>query len=295
MPSVAFVTYQQAPEVNEHDQLAAEILRQRGVAVTPAVWNDPQIDWAGFDCVVIRSAWDYYLKPARYANWLWSLENARVRLWNPPRVVLENMNKRYLTRLAERGVCVVPTKYLSASEAVVLRDVLQTCGWGEAVIKPAVSGCALGTWRTSLAAARADQGSFAAQLRSQDLLIQPYMPEIATQGEWSLVYFNGRYSHAVLKRPAEGDFRVHREYGGSSTSAEPGPALIEQAQSVLATVDSPLLYARVDGIEHAGHFILMELEINEPFLFLGFCEGAAQRFAEAILRKLPSSDDQVKQ
>ncbi|MEX2139067.1 MAG: hypothetical protein WD894_07390 [Pirellulales bacterium] len=286
MPTVAFVTCQAWPEINEHDLLAAEVLRSQGVAVVPAVWDDPEIDWTHFDCVVIRSAWDYYLKPDPYANWLRRVQSSRVRLWNPPHVVLDNINKRYLVRLAERGMDVVPTTYLPADQGAVLDDVLHRCGWDEAVIKPAVSGCAAGAWRSCLATAQADQERFAEQLRRQDLLLQPYMPEVASQGEWSLVYFDGRYSHAVLKRPAAGDFRVQREYGGSATSAEPGRWLIEEAQSVLSAVDFPLLYARLDGIERAGRFFLMELEINEPFLFLAFGVGAPQRFAEAILRKL---------
>ncbi len=290
MRKVAFVTCQVSPEMNEHDLLVVEELRQRGIAVTPAVWDAPDINWAEFDCVVIRSAWDYYSQPERYANWLHRLQSLHVRLWNPPQVVLENINKRYLIELAEKGIEVVPTTYLSAADGVLLRDVLQRCGWQEVVIKPAISCWALGAWRSSLATAQADQERFAEQLRGQDLLVQPYMPEVASQGEWSLVYFDGQYSHAVLKRPTAGDFRVHREYGGSAASAEPGPGLIEQAQAILAAVDSPLLYARVDGIELAGRFVLMELEINEPFLFLGFSAGAAKHFAEAILRKIDSAD-----
>jgi glutathione synthase/RimK-type ligase-like ATP-grasp enzyme len=274
MAEVAFVTCQQAPDVNEHDQLAADVLHEYGVRVTPAVWDAAGIEWARFDCVVIRSTWDYYFKPDRYADWLRSLQSSGVRLWNPPQAVLENINKRYLLSLAGRGVNVVPTEYVEAAEGAVLHDVLERRGWDEVVLKPAVSGCALGAWRSSLTAAQADQPRFAEQLRGQDLLVQQYMPQIA-HGEWSLVFFAGRYSHAVLKRPAAGDFRVHREYGGSASSAEPDTSLIEQAQAVLAAVDSPLLYARVDGIERAGRLILMEMEINEPFLFLGFCEGAA--------------------
>jgi glutathione synthase/RimK-type ligase-like ATP-grasp enzyme len=288
MPDVAFATYRGLPDMTDDDRLVADALRRRGVTVTPAVWDEPRTDWSRFDCVVVRSAWDYHLKPDRYAEWLRSFPAAGNRLWNPPGAILGNMNKRYLTSLAERGVHVVPTAYLPAAEGVVLHEVLNRCGWGKVVIKPAVSASACGTWRTSSATAEADQTRFAEQIQGEDVLIQPYLPEVASHGEWSLVFFDGRYSHAILKRPAAGDFRVQLEFGGISTPAEASPSLIEQAQLVLAAAGDRLLYARVDGVERAGRFLLMELEINEPYLFVGCSDGAAERFAEAIVRKLPS-------
>ncbi|MEX0938116.1 MAG: hypothetical protein WDZ59_09675 [Pirellulales bacterium] len=286
MSEVAFVTYQLAPEINDDDRLVANELRRRGTRVSAAVWDAADIDWSRFDSVVIRSAWDYHLKPKQYVQWLERLSAAGTRLWNPPRAIRWNMNKRYLADLADRGVGVVPTSYQPAGEDLLLREVLTRCGWDDVVIKPAISACALGTWRTSLAAADTDQAKFLDQSRSQDLLVQPYLPEVAARGEWSFIFFDGRYSHAALKRPANGDFRVQREFGGTSVPADPAPSLVEQARSMVSAVQHELLYARVDAIEHEGRLILMELEINEPFLFLGLSPSAAQRFAEAILKKL---------
>jgi hypothetical protein len=103
----------------------------------------------------------------------------------------------------------------------------------------------------------------------RSLIVQPFVDEIVTQGEWSLVFFSGEYSHAVLKRPAEGDFRVQEELGGHALACDPPSTVIEQARSILARVPSTLLYARVDGVERNGRFVLMEVEINEPFLYRG--------------------------
>ena len=282
MSEVAFATYQQLPVMTDDDRLVADILDSQGITVSSAVWDAPNIDWLGFACVVLRSTWNYHLKPTQYANWLQRCSSEGIRLWNPPALVLANLNKQYLTELAANDIAVVPTTYLRASAAQQLRKVLERCELDEAVIKPAVSASAYGTWRTSLATADADQAKFEEQTRAQDVLIQPYLSEVASQGEWSLVFFNGEFSHAVLKRPAAGDFRVHREFGGSSVPADPPPNLVKQAQGVLAQVGSKLLYARVDGIERDGRLILMELEMNEPFLFLGSCSQAAERFANAI-------------
>jgi glutathione synthase/RimK-type ligase-like ATP-grasp enzyme len=256
--------------------------------VTPVVWDDVGAKWSEFDAVVIRSAWDYHLKPGQFARWVRSFTSAATVLWNRPDQVLWNMNKRYLLDLAARGVPVVPTEYLAKADWSSLRAILARRGWVDAVVKPAIAAGSHGAWRTSPDAAEACQAPFADRRGSRDVLIQPYMPEVVSNGEWSLVFFGLEYSHAVLKRPADGDFRVQEHLGGKTVAAEPGPSLVAQARRVLTAVGQPLLYARVDGVERDGQFLLMELEINEPSLFLGLGDGAGQRFAEAILRVLPS-------
>lgn len=282
MTPVAFVTHQTMPEMVDDDRLVADALGSLGVPVVSAVWDDPAVDWPRFACVVIRSTWDYHHKPEQYAEWLRARMGDGTRLWNPPEAVLGNMNKRYLADLASRGVEVVPTEYLQVASGQQLRRVLETRGWDEVVIKPAVSASADGTWRSSLAAAGADQAQFEEQCRSNDVLVQPYLAEIESPGEWSLVFFGGQYSHAALKRPARGDFRVQEHCGGDAVPGNPPSGLVRQAGDVLSMVGSSLLYARVDGVDREGRLLLMELEINEPYLFMGLSPNAASRFAEAI-------------
>jgi len=118
------------------------------------------------------------------------------------------------------------------------------------------------------------------------MLVQPYCPEIASNGEWSLIFFDGTYSHAVLKKPVDGDFRVQRHFGGRPEAAAPSARLVDQATAILRKIGAPLLYARADGIERDGDFVLMELEVNEPYLFLSLSDDAAARFADAIVRLL---------
>jgi glutathione synthase/RimK-type ligase-like ATP-grasp enzyme len=279
---VAFATYQKVPQMVDDDRLVADVLQAKGISVTSQVWDDPAVDWSQFASVVIRSTWDYHHKVEQYADWLRRRASDGTKLWNPPDAVLANLNKQYLLHLADRGVKVVPTTYLTTANGKPLREVLESYRWDEAIVKPAISASAHGTWRTSLATVDADQSRFEEQSRTHEVLVQQYMSEVATVGEWSLVFFAGEYSHAALKRPAEGDFRVQRHFGGNSTLANPSSILIEQAREVLSKMDSPLLYARVDGVECDGQFVLMELETNEPYLFVGFSNGAAERFANAI-------------
>ena len=279
---VAFVTCRQLPDIHDDDGLAADILRDRGIPVVSAVWDEPAADWRRYRCVVIRSTWDYHHHQDRYAAWLRRCADDGVRLWNPPATVLANMNKRYLSDLEQRGVDVVPTEYLDVGHGQSLRGLLERRGWDQAVVKPAVSASAYRTWRTTTATADRDQAAFEEDSARHEVLVQPHVDEIATRGEWSLVFFAGQYSHATIKRPAAGDFRVQEELGGHSDPAEPPDHVIESARHILSLSPSPLLYARVDGIERGQRFMLMELEINEPYLFLGSSPGAAVRFANAI-------------
>ena len=286
MFNLAFATCRTWMNLSDDERLVADALRSHGASVSAAIWDAPDIDWSRFDAVVIRSTWDYHLSPDQFASWVRRFADGRPRLWNPPDVVLQNMHKSYLSSLAAKGVQTVPSVYLASGTEVSLRTLMIDHGWEDVVIKPVISAAAYETWRTSLPMAGTDQGKFDGQITRRDLLIQPYIPEIASKGEWSLVFIGGAFSHAVLKRPRAGDFRVQREFGGTFVPACPPPTLIDQATSILSMVDQALLYARVDAIERDGRLILMELELIEPFLFLFSSPGAVDRFAEAVINAM---------
>ena len=280
---IAFVTSQRLTGIHADDRPVAEALRRRGFDATAAVWDDPAVDWRRFSSVVIRTAWDYHLDEGRYAAWLRQCQAEAVNLWNPPAAVLANIDKRYLADFAAAGTEIVPIEYVERGDRRPLQSLLERRNWLRAVVKPAVSASAYGTWRTSLATAAGDQRRFDEEVMHRSLLVQPFAEEIVTSGEWSVVFFDGEYSHAVLKKPAPGDFRVQEELGGRGEPRDPDPGLVEQARRVLSRAAGPLLYARVDGIERDGRFVLMELEINEPFLYIASSIGAANRFADAIV------------
>ena len=281
---IAFVTCARLPEMHGDDRLVAHALQDCGFQVTTAVWSDASVDWRQFASVVIRAAWDYHLDPARYAAWLRGCETQGVNLWNPAAMVLWNMDKGYLTSFADAGVPAVPIAYVARGGRQSLRTLLERRSWTQAVVKPAVSASAYRTWRTSLTTAAADQRLFEEEVMRRAMLVQPFADEIVNIGEWSIVFFEGEYSHAVLKTPAAGDFRVQEELGGRFDARDPPFEIVEGARRVLAQAAAPPLYARVDGIERDGAFVLMELEINEPFLYIGSAGAAATRFAEAIAR-----------
>ncbi len=278
---IAFATWRDLPRLSSDDRLAAAALEGRGVTVVPAVWDDPAVDWPGFDTVVVRSTWDYHHRPDAFLGWIAALERGGVQLWNPPPLLRWNLDKRYLAELGRRGVAVVPTVTVPKGGEPSLADVLGDAGWDLAVVKPAVSASAHETWRTSREQAGADASRFARLVHAGDVLVQPYLSAVEA-GEWSLCFLGGRYSHAVLKRPRAGDFRVQYELGGAVVVAPPPAALVAQAEAIVALLEEPWLYARVDACLVDGSLVLMELELIEPTLFFHADRDAPARFADAL-------------
>lgn len=283
MTTIAFATYDQTPSLTDDDRPAADALAARGADVRAAVWDDPAVDWRDFDAVVVRSCWDYHLRPREFLAWVAGVEAAGVPLWNPPDVVRWNFEKTYLRDLERRGVPVVPTAWVERGANLDLRAILEREGWARAVVKPTVSLSAHETWVTSVERAREDEPAARRTLARGGVMVQPFVEEVVSGGEWSLVFFAGEYSHAVLKRPANGDFRTQSDFGGSKTVAEPPAHVLGAARRAVAAVDAPLLYARVDGVEVGGQLLLMELELIDPELYFSKVPEAAARFAGALL------------
>ena len=284
MPRIALATSEKFVSLTDDDRLLIEPLRSRGFAAEPAVWSDPDVTWSGCDAVLLRSCWDYHLRLADFLAWIGGLEKAGVRLWNPPEMVRWNANKIYLRDLESRGIPIVPTFW--PEERVSLPQQLRSLGWDRAVIKPRVSATA---HRTMLVSAdhAADAQSLADELLAgPGVMVQQFMDGIRTNGEWSLIFFSGEFSHAVIKIPRAGDFRAQHDFGGSEETAEAPREIQEAAARAVAALDPAPLYARVDGVESGGRFLLMELELIEPALFLGFTRDAAHRFAESVAHHL---------
>lgn len=277
---VALVTYAALPDLSQDDRLLRDALRERGANVDAVVWDDRRVRWTRYDAVVVRSTWDYHHRADEFRAWIERMERDRVALWNPPGLLRWNLHKRYLIELAERGVSVVPTLLVPRGSEEALESIVHARGWREVVVKPAVSATA---WKT-LAGADATEAAFRELAAAEDVLVQPFLEEVREAGEWSLVFVAGELSHAVIKRPRAGDFRVQNDFGGTAEAATPEGSVVEQAQRTLATVGQPWLYARVDGVVRGGTLLLMELELTEPALFFGKSVSAAAKCADAILR-----------
>lgn len=272
--------------LTEDDHRAVKVLGDRGAAVTGVVWNEPSIDWSAFDCIVVRSTWDYHRHVKQFREWIAQLEQMGAPLWNPPALLRWNMEKTYLRDLERAGIPVVPTEWLSSGSEPDLAALLEDRRWQEAVVKPVISAAANRTIRIAHSSASESRAHVAESLRQGDVMVQPFMREIQEQGEWSLIFIDGEFSHSVRKMPMSGDFRVQAHLGGDAFTETADADLIGAARRVLDVVQSPWLYARVDGIETADGFVLLELEMLEPSLYLLHTDTGALRFADAIVRRV---------
>lgn len=290
MPAIALATYAPLPGLADDEHALIESLASLGIRATPAVWDDPAAAWNAFDAVVIRSCWDYHLRPGEFFRWLDAVAGQGVAVWNPPSLLRWNSRKTYLHDLGVAGVRTVPTIWLDRDgprgPTPSLAGILERAGCDIAVVKPVVSASAHETWRVSLEDARANASVHDPRLHAliagHGVMVQPFVPEIETEGEWSLQFFDGVFSHAVVKRAKAGDFRVQREYGGTHERWTPPASVLAHAEHALRAAPGRTLYARVDGVIVRGDFVVTELELLEPSLFLDADPDAPSRFASAI-------------
>jgi hypothetical protein len=287
---IAFATHDGFPDLTDDDRLAVTALAKHDIEVDACLWNDPKVDWSSYSAVVIRSCWDYHLKPEEFRAWLDRLESQRVMLWNPYKVIRWNMDKTYLQVLQEKRIPVLSSVWLPRSQRVDLGALMRSQGWNQAVVKPMISAAANNTEVISLDGISEHQKEFDSLLETGGLIVQEFAEEVQTHGEWSLIFFNKEYSHAVIKRPRPGDFRVQRDFGGTTHSTDAPHHLIDQAWAILDMVEDNLLYARVDGIERDSQLVLMELELIEPHLFFEMHSQAADGFADAFTEILSAKE-----
>ena len=280
---VALATCAAIPNLTDDDRLLIPALAARGISAVPAVWDDDAIDWRSFAAVVIRSTWDYHLHAPRFLDWIDRLETLGVRLINSAPVLRWNAEKTYLRELAAAGIPVVETRWVERGDAPSLLEILRDSDWSRAVVKPSIAATAYRTWSTSIATAERDEKLFRELVADGRVLVQPFVEAIATEGEWSLIFFGGEHAYSVLKAPRAGDFRVQSDFGGTAIVREADPAIVAQASGVLDRTPfrrSELAYARVDGCVLEGKLVLMELEVLEPALFLE--NDGSKDFAGAI-------------
>ena len=269
-----------------HAELAA-----RGVDVAHPIWNDPEVDWATFDAVLIRTTWDYTDDQAAFVAWAERAERA-TRLFNPARVVRWNTHKGYLHQLETAGVHLAPTVWLPRGSPVDVAATVRERGWSRGFVKPMVGATARETLRfTADPAGLAEAQAFLERtLAVEDMMLQPYLPAVEEVGERSVVFFGGRPSHGVRKVPVPGDYRVQDDFGAHDEPWSPSDDELELASGVVRAAQAllgELLYARVDLLEdEQGRLVLTELELVEPSLFFRHDATAAARLADALLARL---------
>ncbi|MFD2556219.1 ATP-grasp domain-containing protein [Sphingobacterium tabacisoli] len=283
---IALVGYQkqekfaQGVQTDEDTDLLL-FLKGKGLDVVATVWNDRNVDWNSFNVAIIKSPWDYHNHLSDFLAWLESLESLDIRVLNPAGVIRWNSHKKYLQEIASRDLPVITSRYLQKGE-VFNEQLFSDLYTDRLVLKPCVSAGAQNTIAidsTNYENYRADINSL---LTTEDLIAQPFVEEIE-EGEWSFLFFNGIYSHCVLKTPKSGDFRVQHYHGGRISYPDPNPIHVAEAKRYFDAIGQQILYARVDGVVINGGFRLMELELIEPYLFFDGREALMENYYRALL------------
>ncbi len=285
--TIVFATCSDQPFITADDQPLADALGGLGYQVEPEPWTDidPNPHLAT-EPVVLRSTWDYHRVPTMFAAWLDAMADAGRPLLNPAVVARANIDKIYLQGLAAAGIAIPGSRWVEQPDAAALAAILHEEGWAQAVLKPRIGATAHGTFLISSDSLPSEDDL--APARISGALVQEFIPEIRG-GEVSLVYAGGVFSHAVLKRAKDGDFRVQKDFGGGVEPVRPSTGLLEFGEAVMAHVLSSCAYARVDIVDTARGPLLMELELIEPELYFSIVPGSAERMARVIIDRLGTS------
>ncbi len=281
--TIVLATAADQSDITASDRLYADALQRRGCRVAGAPWDGPLDAFAGADAVVIRSTWGYYRALDAFRAWAEAMA-AATRLLNPIGLVRWNLRKDYVGKLAAAGVR-VPRSHVVACETTAIERVFAETGWERAVVKPASGASGYSVELLQRATLAQQVAGLSDEARAAGVVVQEFLPEIA-EGELSLVYFDGAFSHAIRKRPPPGEFRSNSRYGPTRTAETPPPEVTEQGAACLRALPEMPLYARVDGVVRAGALIVIEVEVLEPALFMEFDPASAERFAGATLRRL---------
>jgi Prokaryotic glutathione synthetase, ATP-grasp domain len=265
------------------DELVIPHIKKSGWNIDFVPWDKPDVDWSTYSVVIIRSTWDYQKNPQKFLTVLENIVAKGARLENPIELVRWNINKNYLLDLEARGIELPPTIKGNVITDKKIQKIFNEFKTDEIIIKPVISANADNTFRINTDNYIHYQKVISEVFSRYGFIAQPFRKNILTEGEYSLFFFDNKISHAILKIPQNGDFRVQEDHGGNIISVNPQGKLIEAAEKVIKSLNKKLLYARVDLVRNdENKYELMELELIEPSLYFRTCTKASQNFAAAF-------------
>lgn len=278
------------PTVQDEDVLLLEFLKGKGLDIHREVWTNKEVNWLNYDLVLIKAPWDYHEHITAFYNWLDMLNNLSIPLLNSYEIIKWNSDKHYLKEISDSELSIIPTVFLETNSVLENESIFQQLNSEKIIIKPCISGGAKNTFSLTADNFSEHQKNINDLLKEEAFLLQPFIKEIETEGEWSFIFFNGKYSHSVLKKPRSGDFRVQHCYGGTIHTDNIETLHVETAQKFVDRFAKDCLYARVDGVMVNNKFLLMELELLEPFLFLSYHPNGFENYYTALLKFISQID-----
>ena len=280
--NIAIATCHKVPTLTDSEKLLIPLYLQKGIIAAPEVWNSTKVKWEKYEVIIIRSLWDYHLRPKLFLTWLSLLKSLGIKVLNDANIIKENHNKFYLKNLEKKGVSIVPTQYIPSGQPLEVDEL----NWDKMVIKPAISASSYRTKLFKKEEFEEIQKEYEEWLKTSDYLIQKFIPEIQSFGELSIIFFNRKYSHTILKTATSNEFRVQSDFGGKSQVYKPTKRIIETAERIISMQTGDLLYARIDGTIINENFVLMEAELIEPELFFNLAPKSTNSFVNATLELL---------
>ena len=267
---------------NDEDTDLLNFLKAKGLDVSIVIWNDNQVNWSDYQVVIIKSPWDYHEHVSDFCKWLDYLESLHIKVLNPADIIKWNSNKHYLKEIQDKGLPVIPTEYVTKGNEFS-SHFFEIFNTRNLVVKPCVSAGAKNTITINEDRIIEKTEMINSLLAEEDFMVQPFVDEIK-DGEWSFLFFSGKYSHCVLKTPKQDDFRVQHYHGGTISYPKPNPLHIAQAEEYVRYLPQQTLYARVDGVLIDNAFQLMELELIEPYLFLNSDPVLFENYYQALIQ-----------
>ena len=286
MKRCAFLSMDSLEDFFSYDQLLFEPLKAVGWLAEEVSWRKPDVDWNSYDAVVIRTTWDYQDDVEAFLACLQRIDASSAQLQNSLKIVEWNISKRYLRDLQNQGINIVPTLWFDSFSLAELQLGFSYFNTSEIVLKPLVSANADYTYRLTPENLNNQVEQLQAVFAQREFMLQPFLSGIVDEGEYSLFYFAGHYSHSILKQPGAGDFRVQEEHGGKLKSIQPCEEMLTTARHCLAALPADVLYARVDLVRHKKEFAVIEIELIEPSLYFNMDTSSPQRFVDAFIEML---------
>ncbi len=286
MKRCAFLSMDSLEDFFSYDQMLFEPLKTVGWLAEEVSWRKPDVDWNNYDAVVIRTTWDYQDDVEGFMACLQRIEASSAQLQNSLKIVEWNISKSYLKDLQNQGINIVPTLWFDSFSLSEIRAGFDYFNSPQLVIKPLISANADHTYRLTPESLVQQADDLKAIFASREFMLQPFLNGIVDEGEYSLFYFAGHYSHSILKQPESGDFRVQEEHGGRLSSIQPCEDMLTTARHSLAALPEDVLYARIDLVRHKKEFVVIEIELIEPSLYFNMDSDSPQRFVDAFIEML---------
>lgn len=281
----AILSMDSLEDFEAYDDLLIEPMAAYGWQLTFISWRAKNVNWDVYDVVLIRSPWDYQDDADAFIKVLEQIEASSAVLENSLATVKWNIDKVYLQELETNGVTIVPSLWREQLDSAEFPTFFGHFNEQQIVLKPRISANADNTFWLDAEKAQAKAIELEQVFSDKPFMIQPFMKSVIEEGEFSLFYFDGKYSHAILKTPKDDDFRVQEEHGGRLQKIEPEAELLKQAEITLNAIGEMPMYARVDFVRYKNSFALMEAELIEPSLYFNMDSESAQRFSDAFVAK----------